>query len=460
MHRLALVVVSLVAAAACNEANPNSCELPQNAGTGECPPDTGGPCQSSNECTATADSPVCDLLDNGGTCVHCTASEHSLCTGMTPRCEAHACVACVDDGDCGSSGVCLTTGDCAAADRIIHAKVTGGIANGCGSAGNECSLAKALTEVTATRNIIKLDDPAPAVYSANGYTVMSEVLIDARNAIIVRSDTGPILTINGNGIATILGGTIRGATGANGDGIRCQSNSTLTVNRTTIEQNDESAIDASSCTLTVTGAKILGNGKRTNDFYAGIVVDDGTVTITQSWIASNRGGGLTNNRARFLIVGNVFLDNGVAAGTAFGGVFIMSTMPGSRFDFNTIAENNSQATVAAGVQCTAAAGFVARYNIVWNNNSVQGITADQVDGGCSYAYSDIGTAPVPPLLDSGNNMTIEPSFINELTDLHLQPQSMVRRAADQGADLGGLAERDIDGDRRVPKADLGADQTP
>jgi hypothetical protein len=58
-------------------------------------------------------------------------------------------------------------------------------------------------------------------------------------------------------------------------------------------------------------------------------------------------------------------------------------------------------------------------------------------------------------------MTVAPQFKNEgAGDLHLLPTSPIRRMADSGADLSGLAARDIDGDPRVSRADLGADQTP
>src|SRR5689334_14030975 len=154
MPRLALLA-SLLAVTGCYQDNPESCQNAMPSHPELCM--TGGPCKTSSECASTnATLPVCDLTEGGGTCVLCTAADHAQCTGMMPRCEAHACVACVDDGDCGTGGVCMLGGDCAAAGRIIHAKVGGSNADGCGAIDNACSLTKALATADASRNVIKL----------------------------------------------------------------------------------------------------------------------------------------------------------------------------------------------------------------------------------------------------------------------------------------------------------------
>jgi hypothetical protein len=361
----------------------------------------------------------------------------------------------VTDDNCGTGGLCLPSGACAASDNIIHAKVNGSDVDGCGDIGNGCTFTKALMVVMGAKNVIKLDDAGPYAVDA-GFTVAADVTIDARGATIDRSKDGPILTIPTGKTVTILGGTIQGATGGGGDGIKCNT-ATLSVHGTTIQTNEESAIDAFDCTLAVTRAII--NGNSTNSISSpGIRISGGSLTISRSSIASNRGGGIVvNNDGKFEIVGNVFLDNGDSGGIV-GGVSVETTVSGNRLEFNTITQNTSDMAVAAGaagVRCTVTGGFTAQNNIIWNNNSALGTNGIQVSG-CLYAYSDIGPAAIPPANDGGNNLNDDPSFANELSDLHLQPGSPIRGKANPGADLTGIASKDMEGNVRVQPATPGA----
>jgi hypothetical protein len=47
-----------------------------------------------------------------------------------------------------------------------------------------------------------------------------------------------------------------------------------------------------------------------------------------------------------------------------------------------------------------------------------------------------------------------------MTDLHLKAGTMVRGKANPGADLTGIASKDMAGKLRVPPADIGAYQAP
>jgi hypothetical protein len=450
MRSLGFVVISFVAFAACKEVDPAYCAM--RPGINGCPDaaTNGGRCDNANDCTTTPGLPVCDLADNGGTCVLCTANDHAACTGMTPRCEGHTCVACVDDNDCGGTGVCLLSGACADPSSIIHAKVTGLDLGGCGDIGTECTLTRALTEVTGAKNVIKLDDAGP--YTAGGFAVAADVTIDARGATIARTSLGPIVTIPIGKTVTLLGGTIQGAAGSEGDGIQCNT-ATLTIHGTTIQMNDESAIDATACTLTVTGAVIRNNG--TPKAIPGIKLSGGSITISRSSIISNLGGGIVvNNNGTFEIVGNVFLGNGDSFGI-IGGVSVDTPVTGNRLEFNTITQNTSDNNLAAGVQCTVTGGFTAQNNIIWNNNSALGTTGIQISG-CSYAYSNIGPAAIPAVNDGGNNLNVDPSFVNALSDPHLQPGTPIRGTANPAANLTGLASKDIDGNLRIAPATPGA----
>jgi hypothetical protein len=76
MHRLAIIIVSLIALAGCKEVNPNFCPNGTSASaTGasclDAPPGTGDHCTATTGCTADPMFPICDTAKNGGTCVQC-----------------------------------------------------------------------------------------------------------------------------------------------------------------------------------------------------------------------------------------------------------------------------------------------------------------------------------------------------------------------------------------------------
>jgi hypothetical protein len=436
MPRLAFVVGALVAFAGCQKPNPDFCPSGPNSNGTDCiDGGTGGPCKTRNDCTSTPGFPVCDTADSGGTCVQCTIDDHTLCTGLTPHCEDRACVGCIDDSDCGDPGVgvCLPTGGCADPSSIIHAVSTGGsIAPDCGTASNACTLDTALTVARPSRNVIKLDDAGPYTSGTN-YVVDTDatidLMIDARGAVLHRNSIGSaILTINSGKGVTLLGGTIEGATGSSGDGILCNSNATLAAHGTIITMNEGTGINApGGCTL----------------------------TLSRSRIVANRDGGVIVTNSKFVIVGNMFLDNGDPDSPNAAVTISTATDATNLLEFNTIANNATTAgIVTAGVDCKAGAGFTASHNIIWNN-AIGGNanTAAQIANNCMHVYSDIG-----PMAVTGTGNSNDDPFLS--SDGHLGPGSPALQKVELGTDLSGLASRDIDGDPRVAPADIGADQVP
>jgi hypothetical protein len=265
---------------------------------------------------------------------------------------------------------------------------------------------------------------------------------------------GPILTISDGKTATLFGGKIEGAT--NGEGILCGSNATLTVDGTTIDTIEKSAINANSgCKLTVTSTTICNNSRKSSTFVPAISDNGDFITMSRSRIFSNKGGGINVASGKFSIVGNVFWDNGDINYSPIGGIFI-STGPDplNRMEFNSISGNLAESGLEAGIYCSAGAGFIARNNIIWDNISS---LVPQIGGSCKHAYSDIGPMSVTGTNDGGNNLNVDPMLT---PDLHVMPSSLVRQKADPNADLSGIAARDIDGDPRIAPADIGADQLP
>jgi len=429
MPRLALLV-SVLAVAGCYEPNPNSCELAANMGRNGCPGDAnnGGSCKADKDCTDSA-FPACDLTV--GTCFKCTADSHAACQNTTPRCEAHACVACIDDADCGTLGVCMPTGECAADSTIIHV-TTGGALNGaCGSTSMPCALETALNQAKSGKKVIKIDDNGTYIPTGGNFTVdvdqATPVTLDARGATLHRNDLNtPIITVNSGKGLVLLGGTIEGGAGnMAADGIRCATG-----------------------LLGVYGATI-----RMNAGYAINSLGGCTVTIARSRLGpDNLNGGLNIQLGTFAIVGNIVLGNGGTLCQNSGVTINTGPSSGNRFDFNTVASNNTDSGITtAGVDCKAGAGFTANNNIIWGNVIKNGGTnAPQTANNCAYAYSNIGPLPV-----AGNmNSALDP---NLTADGHLGNAALAQKA-DGNADLNGLAARDIDSDRRVKPADIGADQ--
>ncbi|HEU4732250.1 MAG TPA: right-handed parallel beta-helix repeat-containing protein [Kofleriaceae bacterium] len=470
MPRLAYIVIWAVIGTGCKSDNSQSCELPGNANKPVCGGDggsDGGPCKKNDDCKDTPTSPVCDTSKpGGGVCVQCTADQIDQCGGTAPRCDVatNMCVACVDDKDCGTAGVCLASGACAESDTIIHAVAAGGLVNAltCGALGSACDLetALAVAKASSSKNVIKLDDPEPAVYKGNNANFLVDVdissglIIDARGARIERGmDDAPILTINTGKGATLLGGTIQGAHGSGADAIRCNTGGTLTLQGTTLRMSDASGINASGCTVAVVDSNITDNNKA-GTTVPGIVISGGSVTISRSVIASNQGGGIVvNNLGKFIVVGNAFLANG-DPGIINGGFTASTTASGNRLEFNTFAENKSDSGIGAGVQCTVS-GFTAQNNIIWNNNGPAGM---QVSGNCKHAFSDIGPMSIIGVtqFDGGNNLSMDPMFMSATTDLRLRAGTPVRGKANPAADLTGVAETDITHTKRTAPADLGA----
>jgi hypothetical protein len=179
----------------------------------------------------------------------------------------------------------------------------------------------------------------------------------------------------------------------------------------------------------------------------------GTLTLSQSTVANNTGGGVTVTNGAFVIVGNVFFNNGNDT-TTTGGISIGATQnPGNRLEFNSFHRNKTQDALGSAVQCVAGT-FTAKNNIMFGNGTLS--NSNQVGGSCLHSYSMFRPGVVPT---GAGNVDADPLFVNTTTgDLHLRAGSPALGAADPGSDLSGVAARDIDGQERVSPADMGADE--
>jgi hypothetical protein len=201
--------------------------------------------------------------------------------------------------------------------------------------------------------------------------------------------------------------------------------------------------------LTLLRAKIL------NNTGGGISASGGTLTVSQSTISANQGGGISVTNGTFVIVGNVFFNNGNDT-SLMGGVGVGTPQNAmNRLEFNSFTRNKAQDTLGTAIQCLAGT-FTARNNIMSENGTLT--NPQQVGGNCAHAYSIARPGTLPP--GSGNS-SADPLFVNTSTgDLHLRAGSPALGAADPGSSLMGPAARDIDGDARIAPADIGADEVP
>ena len=403
-------------------------------------------CTMDQQCTLPM-ATVCDL-SGSMTCVQCTPSEPGSCVGKTPVCAADdACHACTAHAQCGS-GACLPDGSCGDDTNVAY------VNNPAGSDNNLCTKAMPCTKVAkalaTNRPFVKFTGTTDEPVIVNAGRVVT--FLSDPNAVLTRSSGGAILTVqDDNTSLTVHDLSINnGPNNANGFGLVLPTGSapTVTLIHVTLDNDPGGGISVGGGSLTIAQSTI------TNNKGGGVAASAGSsLTIASSTISGNvPGGGVSAMNGTFVIVGNVFFNNGGNA-SSVGGISI-STTPSAmnRLEFNSFAANTAQDGTGSGIHCLAGGAFTAKDNIVSDNRNLTLTT--QVDGTCTHAYSIVhpGTPP------SGiTNFGDDPMFVNEaMGDLHLQTGSPARGRADPSADLTGIASHDIDGNLRVSPADIGA----
>jgi hypothetical protein len=385
------------------------------SGTG---PDGATPCTSDGQCTAP--TAACDIPS--GTCVQCTDTNVMACSGATPACAPdHTCEkSCAADTDC-ASGACLGDGTCADPDAVLW--VTRDVAAGTCTLQDKCTLAVALTMVTATKNVIHLD---PLGYHfAAGFTLQGHfTMTGAGDGVTVASiavDTGNVFLIPSQNAVTIdflqFGGT---ATTQPDEGVEC-TNGTFFARKIGIAFTKGIAINASGCGFRLERSII-------HDAAGGAI---------------EVGGGAVST-----MFDNMIFRNGSAT-AAVGGVFFAGSVdPASRFEFNTIVDNAAAtgALDAGGVFCGAV--FAGANNII-ARNSLGGVTTGataQTNGECTYptslvqsdlaglAFASPDTAPFSYKLTAGS-MAVDMATTASTVDVDFEGDARPQGAQDDiGAD--------------------------
>lgn len=429
----ALLTLALVALSGCR-CNPqyceghigNNCDLPASAIDGQQGCISNDQCSGSTsvcnvsaavcvQCTTdqpgacTGATPVCGATN---TCVECTGAQLAACTGATPICNADSnkCERCTAHAQCTGSAVCLPDGSCANQTDVAYvAPQPVGSDNASCTKTTPCvNMNKALQ---TSRRYVKLSGTTDEVGQTVSINNQDVTLLADPGAQLTSTSNGLLLEIRGTSHVAIYDLEITGASGATGIGISVPT----------------------------------GSG--------------GSLTISRSTISNNQGGGISVMGGTFVIVGNVFFNNG-ADSTLIGGVAIGSMQNATnRLEFNSFLRNKIQNGLGSAIQCVAGT-FTARNNIMSDNGTIS--NSEQVGGTCMHSYSIVrpGTLPTASTIPAGaNNIATDPEFVDTVNgDLHIKPGSPARHAADPSSDLTGITSEDIDGDSRVAPADIGADQ--
>jgi hypothetical protein len=253
---------------------------------------------------------------------------------------------------------------------------------------------------------------------------------------LLRTTAGPIVTIT-NGDLTLDHMAVVGATASSNedDGLGIASvpmsgTSTLTVRDVEITDCASAGVGAGRSTIRAVSSTFARNGN-------GVQTGDGTATFDRCVISDNRHSGLVLDGGLYTLTNNYIVRNKDG-----WGVNMYVTAPGSRVEFNTIADNLSPDNLGAGFNCnmTDMTATFPNNIIVRNARQVQGTA-------CSYPNSLI--------IDSDVSDLKFKSADTQPYDYHIGAGSIAIDAATASSE-----DHDFDGDVRPAGAgrDIGADE--
>lgn len=413
--------IAVLLAAGCMKTSEKYCQLHGADDPANCPPPdahVGGACVGDPDCVGMAGTPACDTGKH--VCVPCVTNAH--CANPTPVCGAdQTCGICRAHTDCASL-VCETTGECAPEADVAYVDPTG--------SGSMCTKTEPCANIDAAekknRRIIKVD----------GGTIFDNLTVlepqgrldiyATPGAKMQRSQMGSVLEVRGTTAdVRIHGLEISGSTGgSSAHGIvMTQDSPKLTLDQVIVANNSG----------------------------LGILASTGTLVVDRSIFTRNAAGGGNIQMTDFAITSSLFVVNGAPSVSQTGGLTLGASGGADRFEFNTVAENSSAGTAAAGrgVNCVTT---VTLSNSMFINN--------RTGLGCTVATSMYETGITPP---TGGNITGDPAFDVQDPAMYASPRYFRITAASGArntADTGATLATDIDGDVRPQEGrrDIGADE--
>lgn len=415
-----LWVIALLLACGCSKDNANYCANAPDHNCNELHdggPDTPIGCHAQADCAATS-TPVCDLVMHE--CVQCNSDYTNTCPAAAPVCNVatEACRKCATHSECGSPGACLPDGTCGSDTNVAWVAPGGSDANTCTHDAPCLTLTRALAQ---SRPFVKIasgtitDQP----------TIASTVTILADSgAKLMPSAFGAVVSVHGTGTVTIHDLTITGGGQATGDAIFVPT--------------------------TETPALVLDHVDLTGNAGHGVFQQAGSLVMSRCTVTNNTIGGLDVTGTTFDISNTFITRNGNSTTGTGGARLAASNGGGSRFAFNTVADNMVPNTtlIGGGVTCDLAS-FTAPNNILARNYVNNATIAGNANhaGQCTYPTS-VDTTTVDSLhFVSGDNVPY---------DYHLATGSV---AIDQAVTAMAIDD-DVDGDHRPQGSgkDQGADE--
>lgn len=411
-------------------------------------------CTMNQQCT-TPMATVCDIAGSM-TCVQCTPSESGACTGATPACVSNTCQKCTEHAQC-ASHACLPDGTCGDDTNVAYVEPmpVGNDNPACSSAAPCATVMKALS---LGRPYVKLHGTTDEAVSIKGGRVVT-FLADPGAKLTRTNGNGAILTVQDNGTsASVYDLTIANAPN-DPSGIGCvapTAGASLSLTRVTISNNPGGGISVSGGALTVSQSTLTGNAGTAG---AAISATGGTLTISRSTIVSNPGGGIsvTGTTSVFDISESFIVYNGraLAQPSDVGGAALTANTSGSRFEWNTVAFNESNGlTFRGGLSCNGPMASAAG-NLIYHNTEPDGLGGTKTDAttqknavGCQFGNSL--AVPTDP-----GNLGFKSPIVTPF-DFHLTSASPAT-IVNAGGACSGV---DYDGDMRPIGAacDLGADE--
>jgi Right handed beta helix region len=400
-------------------------------------------CSSDTECT----SGVCNTETSE--CVACLPDKDQACTGPTPVCGGTTCRGCQAHSEC-DSDACLPDGTCAAEAAVIYLRAGGsGIGQGedC-LKGEPCGrLETAINLASATRPYIRVTG---TIEDSNRDVVGKTVtFLGSPNSVLRGGQIGggtdePILDLRGAAMVTIYDLAVRDGRRS---GIRLDEGSAVTLHRSKVVSCSEEGVLISSGKATIaTQSEISANGNG-GGTRRGVSLVVGELVVERSKISDNGGGGIVvADNQKFTITNSFITGNRVG-----GGLVTPATGAGSKFEFNTVADNADTGTGVAdagGIFCEGS--FTFANNIIFRNTGGNGGSV-QTAGACTYGNSLVSSNSAPETRVLG--------FVKDTVprDYHLTAASpgLVKDVA--GVTCSGV---DYDGETRPQGSacDLGADE--
>jgi hypothetical protein len=281
------------------------------------------------------------LCTTAGSCAQCLTNLDCLADQKTCDTAAGSCVGCMQNGDC-ASGICGAGGVCADPKMIIYVNNDGpscAVGSGQGTLEDPyCTVQRGLDQGASQGKRVVIFAGAHA-YTENvsikptaAYTVNA---IGIGQPVLAPSAAGPAILLSTLGQAINLsldGLTIQNAAGESG--IRC---------------------DGTSTSLSLTHVTVLRSTLRNNAKY-GLAATNCQANLDQVRVELNQTGGLLLSDSDVVATNLLVVQNGVGAGTTYGGINILNPNGGTVAIVNSTVVKNVEsagASLASGIACSA-----------------------------------------------------------------------------------------------------------